>query len=96
MARYEFESRSLHMKNITNDKFDNLLTPNEHLVVTKLGECFHLFSEIVSNGETRDADMTEICSQIHVLQHKAMSQAAGRAFPGKYRLLGKVLEEKNE
>ncbi len=72
----------------------DLLTRKEHQLVELLGETFSLFYDMVGNGHTRAADMSEICGQIHALQARVLMQAAARAHPDKYRLLGEQVPEK--
>jgi len=45
-------------------------------------------SEIIGDGESRNNDVLEAVHYIHALQRMIMSQAAGRAYPEEYRLLG--------
>lgn len=47
-----------------------------------------LVQEVVANGSTRDHDTAELASKIHDLQHTIMAQAAARAYPTQFRLLG--------
>lgn len=55
-------------------------------------DVFNYMSQNVfgSNTEARRADMPELAMHIHDLQRMVMSQAACRAFPHKYRLLGEM------
>lgn len=54
------------------------------------------FSVIIANGPQRYNDKNEVVVKIHALQHMIMSQAAARAHPTKFRLLGKALRDINE
>lgn len=72
---------------------EGLLTEEEHRAVDLAGELYVLLTKIVGNGATREADLNELIAPIHHIQHKVMAQAAGRAFPGRYRLLGEVIGE---
>lgn len=65
-----------------------LLTIDEHRAVELLGELWNLSCRIVGNGPSRQADMSEIAQHIHVMQQSILSQAAARAYPELYRLLG--------
>jgi hypothetical protein len=38
----------------------------------------------------QDHDWAELAQYIHMIQTKIMSQAAARAYPGKFRLIGEV------
>lgn len=68
-----------------------LLTDAEHELVAALGEVWNSFCRVVGNGPTRDHDLAEIVAHVHALQHKVMGQAAARAYPGRYRVLGGVV-----
>jgi len=52
----------------------------------------HLVRNVVGNGRSRLGDLGEIAGHIHGIQHAVMSQAAARAYPDRYRLLGEHLE----
>ena len=47
-----------------------------------------LSAEIIGDGPTRSQDLNEAALRIHAVQHMIMSQAAARAHPDLYRLLG--------
>lgn len=49
--------------------------------------------EVIGHGPTRDADVREFVHHVHVIQQAILSQAAGRAHPELYRLLGETLRE---
>lgn len=49
------------------------------------------FNKIVGKGRTRSADLGEVVVHIHALQNMILSQAAGRAYPERFRLLGEVV-----
>lgn len=65
-----------------------LLTDDEHRAVQLAGELWNLLCRIVDHGSTRAADLREIVAHVHAIQHAVMSQAAARAYPDQYRLLG--------
>jgi len=69
----------------------DLLTIEEQSLVRALGDIWGDFCQVVDRGPTRDADLQEIVHHIHALQHKVLAQAAARAYPNNYRLLGKTL-----
>lgn len=74
-----------------------LLTADEHRLVDTLGECYRLFKKIMGGDRQVAAeDMAEVVHHIHVLQRMVTGQAAGRAYPGLYRLLGGSLETAEE
>ena len=68
-----------------------LLTEDEHEAIKLAGELANLLKRIVAGGITQQADIVELITPIHVIQRAIMSQAAGRAYPKKYRLLGETL-----
>ncbi len=71
-----------------------LLTRRERALIEKLGECAEEFYAIMgTHAGTRDHDMTEVVCSIHHLQQAVMSQAAARAYPKLYRLLGDIVKE---
>jgi hypothetical protein len=72
----------------------DLLTEDEHALMDTLGTAHGLFLKVHGNGPTRHSDMLEVTHLIHALQAVVMSQAAARAYPDKYRLLGETLKDK--
>ncbi len=73
---------------------DARLTEDEHRVVALLAEATSLFcTRVVAHGPTRDHDVNEWAAQVHVLQNRVMGQAAARAYPQLYRLLGDVVPD---
>jgi hypothetical protein len=77
---------------MTDSARDALLTPAEHHLIKLLGECWTRYSRIVGDGPTRAADSNEFVTKIHDLQHAVMAQAAARAYPDEYRLVGESFE----
>jgi len=65
-----------------------MLTDDERKAIQMTAELWNQLCRIVGDGRTRDADLTELCTHIHAIQHAVMSQAAARAYPEKFRLLG--------
>lgn len=65
-----------------------LLTDDEHEVIRLLAEAWNLLNQCAGSGRTRAADMGEAALHVHALQHAVMAQAAARAYPDIYRLLG--------
>jgi hypothetical protein len=70
-----------------------LLTESEKALIDQLGKCYGAFTRIVGEGPTRSADITEFCTIIHAAQNTVMSQAAARAYPDTYRLLGDLVSK---
>ena len=69
-----------------------LLTPDEHQAVRQAGLLYTLIAEhVVADGPTRDDDLAEIRAAIHLIQRAVLAQAAARAHPSEFRLLGTVI-----
>jgi hypothetical protein len=68
------------------------LTDDEHQAVALTAELWNLLCTIVDDGPSRDGDLAELCHHIHAIQRTVLAQAAARAYPGRYRLLGSVIE----
>lgn len=68
-----------------------LLTVGEREAIDLAGRLWGALTRVVGSGRTRDADLHELVVHVHAIQQAVMSQAAGRAFPGEYRLLGEVV-----
>lgn len=70
-----------------------LLTNDELVLIDKLGGCANLFAKIIGEGDQATNDLYECVDKIHQLQHMVMAQAAARAYPKKFRLLGGTISE---
>lgn len=73
---------------MTDEKTVDLLTREERCILQDLGDIASRMAEIVGQGPSRGGDIAEVVSVVHVLQNMILSQAACRAYPGVYRLLG--------
>lgn len=76
---------------------EDLLTAEEHEAIGLLGQVAGVISRIIRSGQpeisgTGTYDQAEMVAHIHDLQHMVMAQAAARAYPNRYRLLGRSLE----
>jgi hypothetical protein len=70
-----------------------LMTDDEHAVVTLLGRAWCLLRDrVIAHGALYDADLLEQTAPIHRVQRAVEAQAAARAFPDRYRLLGETLD----
>lgn len=69
----------------------DLLTDREREATRKAGELWGDICAIVGDGPTRDADLAEFIHHIHAIQNGIMRQAAARAYPDEFRLLGETL-----
>lgn len=74
----------------------DLLTDDEHKAIELAGELWGLLCRIVGHGRSAAADLSEACTHIHALQHAIMAQAAARAYPDRYRLLGGTIASTSE
>ena len=75
---------------------DELLTEDEHRFMDLTGDLANLLARIVGDGRTRAGDLNEAVAHIHALQALVLAQAAARAYPDKYRLLGEALTTTKE
>ena len=68
---------------------DELLTDAEHRAMDLTVDLWNLIArEIVGHGPARAGDLAEMCSDVHGIQERILAQAAARAYPDRYRLLG--------
>lgn len=55
-------------------------------------ELVHLMcQEVIGRGPTRDNDVREFVNHVHSIQQAILAQAAGRAYPDRFRLLGQTI-----
>jgi hypothetical protein len=47
--------------------------------------------EVIGHGPTRQHDVGEFVAHVHCIQQAILSQAAGRAYPDRFRTLGETL-----
>lgn len=66
----------------------DFLTADEHRAMELSASLYLLLDVIVGNGPLRLGDLRELTGHIHGIQHAILSQAAARAYPHAYRLLG--------
>lgn len=64
------------------------LTDKEIKAISLCSDLMNICQQICGNGSSRDGDLRELCGSIHSIQNAIMSQAAARAYPDKYRLMG--------
>lgn len=66
-----------------------MLTDAEHSAMTMTIQLWEkIKNEIVGVGPSRDGDLLELAQRVHAIQQMILSQAAARAYPSRYRLLG--------
>ena len=68
----------------------SLLTEKERAAIQRAGELYQLLEEIVAVDRNRWHDLAELAAHVHAIQHAVMAQAAARAYPDLYRLLGET------
>lgn len=66
----------------------DLLTPDEHRAVAMAAELWGQLRVITADGPAREGDLSELVFHIHAIQRAVLKQAAARAYPDLYRLLG--------
>jgi len=52
---------------------------------------WNLLCRITGQGISREGDLRELTAHVHGIQRAVMKQAAARAYPDRYRLLGDVV-----
>jgi hypothetical protein len=67
------------------------LTDLEHEAMRKSGELAQLLRQIIGDGPHAYNDWVEASIHIHAIQNMILSQAAARAYPDTFRLLGQQL-----
>lgn len=68
-----------------------MLTELELAAIDLTAELANAMARIIGHGRSRDGDIAEACHHIHNLQHMIMAQAAARAYPSRFRLLGESI-----
>lgn len=77
----------------------DLLTPEEHEVMdltADLANALHAVIYAEGHDENAARDWNEAVTGIHHVQHIVLAQAAARAYPDRYRLLGRTLVRTEE
>lgn len=70
------------------------LTDAEHRFMELTADLMDLFvMEICGRGAAREHDIDEMAARIHAIQYPVLAQAAARAHPTLYRLLGGTLPD---
>jgi hypothetical protein len=68
-----------------------LLTDAERKALKMTGELANLVHREVITGPQAANDWNEFAMRIHAVQHMIMAQAAARAYPDEFRLLGNAI-----
>jgi hypothetical protein len=66
----------------------DLLTADELHAMNVTAQLVNALHNIVGQGPSREDDLTELVGHVHNIQHAVMGQAAARAYPERFRLLG--------
>ena len=74
----------------------DLLTREEHRAMDLTAALYNTLCKVAGDGPTRDWDLAEIAASIHHIQHAVLAQAAARAYPSRYRLMGQTMEPRVE
>lgn len=78
---------------MTDEERTGTLTDAEHRAMALTADLWNLLArEVVGYNTSRGGDLRELGAHIHAIQHAVLSQAAARAYPDRYRLLGEVLD----
>jgi len=65
-----------------------MLTDAEHTAMDLTAQLWNALCAIAGDGPARAGDLAEMATHIHAIQHAIMAQAAARAHPDRYRLMG--------
>jgi len=69
-----------------------LLTDEEREAVRLAGMLYTLIADhVMAGGPNQESDLAEVRALVHGIQYRVMANAAGRAYPGEFRLLGAAL-----
>ena len=66
----------------------DLLTDDEREALRLSGQLANACRKVIGDGPNANHDWAEMAAHIHNIQHALMSQAAARAYPTEFRLLG--------
>lgn len=70
----------------------DLLTPAEKSVLDTIARVWGQISTyVIDDGPSRDNDLLELGVHFHAIQNMILAQAAARAYPDRFRLLGEQL-----
>lgn len=72
--------------------WNELLTDDESSIIHDAGTLFtRIVEEVIEDGPNRENDTAELRALVHGIQNMILRQAAARAYPDRYRLLGASL-----
>lgn len=81
---------------VVTDAEPAALTEAEHQVMELTSQLWSALCSVTGDGRTRAEDLHEASLHIHALQNMVLAQAAARAYPDKYRLLGHTIDIQEE
>ena len=67
------------------------LTADEHRALALSADLAKAVRRIIGDGPAAAGDWAEAAAAVHVVQRMIAGQAAARAYPARYRLLGQVI-----
>lgn len=68
---------------------DILMTDTEHRAMDLTAQLWNLLAgQVIANGPAGPGDRAELAAAVHTIQRMVLGQAAARAYPDRYRLLG--------
>lgn len=72
-----------------------LLTVDEREALELSGRLANVCRRIIGDGSQAEHDWAEMAHRIHAVQHSIMAQAAARAYPSEFRLLGGTIADQS-
>lgn len=80
---------ALSLPGAADKRLAALLTPAEHTAVRDAGLLYTwIATHVIPDGPAREDDLAELRAQVPVIQRMVLAQAAARALPDEFRLLG--------
>lgn len=74
----------------------DLLTADEREAMVLTVNLTDVLHRVVGDGSSRGGDLRELLGHIHGIQQAVLSQAAARAYPDDFRLLGQTIEGRED
>lgn len=74
---------------------ESLLSEAELEAMSMTGALARQIRKVIGTGPQSEHDWAEMARMIHDIQHAVMAQAAARAFPDKFRMLGGTFKDPN-
>lgn len=67
---------------------NEMLTDLEREVIADAGELWNKLCKVVGSAAAREGDLAELVRHVHGIQQAVMANAAARAYPDQFRVLG--------